>query len=409
MSPALFALAVAAFAIGTTEFVMIGLVPDVARDLTVTIPQAGLLVTGYALAVTVGAPTVTALTGRLPRRGLVVGLMGLFTLGNLLGGAAPTYEVLLAGRIVTGVAHGVFFAVGAPIAMSLADRERGARAVATMFAGLTLAMVIGVPFGTIVGQSLGWRAPLLAVAVLGCLATALLRLLLPREIPHARPAGLQSQFAVLMKPRLLALYFIVMTGFGGSFVVFTFLAPLLTEVTHVSPAAVSLALMAFGAAAAVVGNLGGGRLSDALGTRRGLIAALVGLVLALATLPFSAPHVLTMFANLLLWSACCFCLGPIVQSGVVAAAEEVAPDAVATASGFNIAAFNFGIATFSAIGGLLVGGPGIMTTPWGGAAAGCAALVASLFVRSRQPGRMPISGEGSGPAARSTLSERTVL
>ncbi|WP_292189206.1 MFS transporter, partial [Mesorhizobium sp.] len=146
------------------------------------------------------------------------------------------------------------------------------------------------------------------------------------------PAGLRSQFAVLAKPRLLALYFIAMTGFGGSFVVFTFLAPLLTEVTHVSPAAVSLAFMAFGAAA-VVGNFGGGRLSDALGTRRSLMAALVGLVLALATLPFSAPHVLTMFANLLLWSACCFCLGPIVQSGVVAAAEEVAPDAVATASG----------------------------------------------------------------------------
>jgi MFS transporter, DHA1 family, inner membrane transport protein len=126
---------------------MSGLVPDVARDLTVTIPQAGLLVTGYALAVTVGAPTVTALTGRLPRRGLVVGLMGLFTLGNLLGGAAPAYEVLLAGRIVTRVAHGVFIAVGAPIAMSLADRERGARAVATMFAGLTLETVISVPSG----------------------------------------------------------------------------------------------------------------------------------------------------------------------------------------------------------------------------------------------------------------------
>ncbi|TGV77764.1 MFS transporter, partial [Mesorhizobium sp. M00.F.Ca.ET.158.01.1.1] len=155
----------------------------------------------------------------------------------------------LAGRIVTGVAHGVVFAVGAPIAMSLADRERGARAVATMFAGLTLAIVIGVPFGTIVGQSLGWRAPLLAVAVLGCLTAALLRLLLPREIPHAPPASLRSQFAVLAKPRLLALYFIAMTGFGGSFVVFTFLAPLLTEVTHVSPAAVSLAFMAFGAAA----------------------------------------------------------------------------------------------------------------------------------------------------------------
>ena len=300
MPPALIALAIAAFAIGTTEFVMIGLVPDVARDLAVTIPQAGLLVTGYALVVAVGAATVTALTGGLSRRGLVVGLLSLFALGNLLCGAAPTYAVLLAGRIVTGVAHGVFFAVGAPIAMSLADRGRGARAVATMFAGLTFAMVIGVPFGTIVGQSLGWRAPLLAVALLGCLATALLQCLLPREIPHARPAGLKSQFAVLMKPRLLVLYFIAITGYGGSFVVFTFLAPLLAKVTHVSPAAVSLALMAFGVAA-VVGNIVGGRLSDALGTRRSLTAALIGLIPALAALVFSASHVLSPSFGLV-WS-----------------------------------------------------------------------------------------------------------
>jgi len=199
MKPALIALAAGVFAIGTTEFVIIGLVPGFARDLGITLPAAGLLVSGYALAVTVGAPTVTALVGHLPRRPLAVALMLLFALGNLLSGFASGYGVMLAGRIVTGMAHGVFFSIGATIAMSLVERSRGARAVALMFAGLTVAMVVGVPSGTFIGQRLGWRAPFFAIAGLGTLAATFLQILLPRQISFEPSAGFLSQFRLLQQ------------------------------------------------------------------------------------------------------------------------------------------------------------------------------------------------------------------
>ncbi|WP_199554065.1 MFS transporter [Sandaracinobacteroides hominis] len=369
----LFALAVSAFAIGTTEFVIVGLIPEMARDLSVSIPTAGLLVSLYALAITIGAPTVTALTGKLPRRQLAIGLMVIFTIGNLIAAFAPGYAVLLAGRIVTGVAHGVFFSIGATVATSLVDKSRAGQAVSLMFAGLTVAMVVGVPFGAFVGQHLGWRAPFLAVALLGAISVAGLMALLPKAIAHTPPAGLLSQLALLGKPRLLAMYLVTVFGFGGSFVVFTYLSPLMTEVTRVSEATVSLALMLFGVAT-VIGNLLGGRLADRLGTRRALQAVLAGLAVSLVVLPFTAGHVAPMFANLFAWGVFAFAISPIVQAGVVATAEVEAPDAVGTASGFNIAAFNLGIAGASFVGGILVAGPGLLATPWAAIAATLIAL-----------------------------------
>lgn len=366
----LFALAVSAFAIGTTEFVIVGLIPEMARNLSVSIPTAGLLVSLYALAITLGAPTVTALTGKLPRRSLAIGLMAIFTIGNLIAAFAPGYAVLLAGRIVTGVAHGVFFSIGATVATSLVDKSKSAQAVSLMFAGLTVAMVVGVPFGSFVGQHLGWRAPFLAVAALGAISVAGLMALLPKAIPHTPPAGLLSQLGLLGKPKLLAMYLVTVFGFGGSFVVFTYLSPLMTGVTHVSEATVSLALMLFGVAT-VIGNLFGGRLSDRIGTALALKVVLTGLAVSLAALPFTASLVVPMFANLFVWGVFAFAISPIVQSGVVSMAEVEAPDAVGTASGFNIAAFNLGIAGASFIGGILVAGPGLLTTPW-------ASLVAAL-------------------------------
>ena len=348
-----------------------------ARDLSVSLPTTGLLVCLFALAISLGAPTITALTGRLPRRGLAIGLMSIFIVGNLIAAFAPGYGLLLFGRIVTGVAHGVFFSIGATVATALVERSRSAQAVAVMFAGLTVAMVVGVPFGTFIGQHFGWRAPFLAVAALGAISLVGLTTLLPKTIPHAPPAGLSSQFALLAKPRLLILYLITVFGFGGSFVVFTYLSPLMTSVTRVTEAAVSLALMLFGLAT-VIGNLVGGRLADRLGTRRALTLVLIGLALSLTTLPFAASHVGAMFVNLFAWGVFAFALSPIVQAGVVATAETEAPDAVGTASGFNIAAFNLGIAAASSVGGLLVAGPGLLATPW---AALVAVLVALALVQ----------------------------
>lgn len=373
----LFALAVSAFAIGTTEFVIVGLIPEMARDLAVSIPTAGLLVSLYALAITLGAPTVTALTGQLPRRSLAIGLMAIFTLGNLIAAFAPGYGVLLTGRIVTGVAHGVFFSIGATVATSLVDKSRSSQAVALMFAGLTVAMVIGVPFGAFVGQHFGWRAPFLAVTALGAISVAGLMAWLPKTIPHTPPAGLLSQLGLLGKPRLLAMYLVTAFGFGGSFVVFTYLSPLMTGVTHVSDEVVSLALMLFGVAT-VLGNLFGGKLADRIGSEPALKIVLIGLILSLAALPFTASHVIGIFVNLFVWGVFAFAISPIVQAGVVAIAEVEAPDAVGTASGFNIAAFNLGIAGASFVGGLLVAGPGIMATPW---AAIVGALVALAIVQ----------------------------
>ncbi|WP_018964048.1 MFS transporter [Ancylobacter sp. FA202] len=373
----LFALAVSAFAIGTTEFVIVGLIPEMARDLGVTIPTAGLLVSLYALSITLGAPTFTALTGRLARRPLAIGLMVIFTLGNLMAAFAPGYELLLAGRIVTGVAHGVFFSIGATVATSLVDKSRSAQAVSLMFAGLTVAMVVGVPFGAFVGQHLGWCAPFLAVALLGAISVMGLLIWLPRSIAHTPPAGLLPQLGLLGNRRLLSMYLVTVFGFGGSFVVFTYLSPLMTQVTGVSEETISLALMVFGIAT-VIGNLLGGRLSDRMGARPALRVVLVGLIVALAVLPFAASHVVAMFAVLAVWGVFAFAISPIVQSGVVAIAETEAPGAVGTASGFNIAAFNLGISGASFLGGMLVAGPGILTTPW---AAVAAAVVALLIVQ----------------------------
>jgi DHA1 family inner membrane transport protein len=382
----LLALAVAAFAIGTTEFVMVGLIPEMARDLSVSIPVAGLLVSLYALAITLGSPTVTALTGKLPRRELAIGLMAIFTLGNLLSALAPDYALLLTGRIIAAVAHGAFFGIGAAVATSLVDKSRSGQAVSIMMAGLTLAMVIGVPFGSFVGQHLGWRAPFFAVVLLGVISVAGLIVALPKAIEHTPPAGLLSQFALLGKPRLLAMYLVTVFGYGGSFVVFTYLSPLLTGVTGVGENAVNLALMLFGVAS-LLGSLLGGRLSDTFGLRTTLRATLMALSVALFFLPLAATNAVSMFILLFIWGVLLFVISPTVQAGVVTVAKQEVPDAVGTASGFNIAAFNLGVSAASFVGSILVAGPGILTTPW----AALASTLIGLAIVQWWLGRVPSS------------------
>lgn len=379
----LFALAVSAFAIGTTEFVIVGLIPEMARDLGVSLSTAGLLVSLYALSITLGAPTVTAMTGRFPRRGLAIGLMAIFTLGNLIAAIAPNYGILLLGRIVTGVAHGVFFSIGATVATSLVDRSRSSQAVALMFAGLTVAMVVGVPFGAFVGQHFGWRAPFVAVGALGAISVGGLVAWLPRSIAHTPPAGIASQMALLRRPKLLAMYLITAFGFGGSFVVFTYLSPLMTRITGVSESTVSLALMLFGVAT-VIGNLSGGRLADRIGSVQALRLVLIGLIVALAALRLTSPYPVPIFINLFVWGVFAFGISPIVQAGVVKTAEAEVPDAVGTASGFNIAAFNLGISGASFLGGLLLDGPGVLTTPLAAIALVAVALAIVVWLLHRE-------------------------
>jgi multidrug resistance protein len=383
MPIALFALAISTFAIGTTEFVIVGLIPEMARDLAVSLPTAGLLVSLYALSITVGGPTFSALTGRFERRPLIIGLMVVFTLSNLAAAFAPNYATLLAARMVMGVSHGVFFGVGAAVAMSLVDRSRAGSAVAVMMGGLTIAMVIGVPLGSWVGQAFGWRTPFLAVTALGGLSLLGLAVMLPPSIAHVPPESFLSQLALLGNKRLARLYLLTAVSFGGTFVVFTFLSPMMTHVTGVSESTVSWALMVFGGAT-VAGNYLGGRLADSLGTKKALGTVLTGLIVSVLLLLVTVHHQVPLFINLVAWGVFAFAIPPIMQSAVVTAAEVEAPNAIGTASVFNIAAFNLGISGGSFIGGKLVAGPGLLATPWAAAALAMIALaLVALTMQSK--------------------------
>jgi DHA1 family inner membrane transport protein len=366
MPIALLALTLSAFAIGTTEFVIVGLLPTVAADLGIALPSAGLLVSLYAAGVAFGAPVLTALTGRLPRKALLLGLMALFTVGNLLAWQAPGYESLIAARVLTGLAHGVFFSIGSTIATSLVPRERAASAIAIMFTGLTVALVTGVPLGTFIGQHFGWRATFLAVSALGVVAFVGSWMFVPRNIRHTPPATLAQQAKVLAEPRLLLVYAKTAIGYGGSFIPFTFLAPILTEVSGFSAGAVGWVMLVYGMSVAF-GNIWGGKLADRVGPIPALrmIFALLAAVLLVFT--FTAPHQWLALATVLLWGAVAFGNVPALQVYVVKQAERYAPQAVDVASGLNIAAFNLGIAGAAWAGGLIVTHLGLIHTPWIGA------------------------------------------
>jgi MFS transporter, DHA1 family, inner membrane transport protein len=366
MPIALLALTISAFAIGTTEFVIVGLLPTIAADLHVTLPSAGLLVSLYALGVAVGAPVLTALTGKLPRKLLLLALMVLFTAGNLLAWRAPGYESLVAARILTGLAHGVFFSIGSTIATSLVPKEKAASAIAIMFTGLTVALVTGVPLGTFIGQHFGWRETFLAVSALGVIAFVGSLLFVPKNIAHAKPASLLAQARVLAQPRLLLVYAMTAVGYGGSFIAFTFLAPILQRVSGFGEGAVGLVMLVYGVSVAA-GNIWGGKLAD----RRGPVAALkiifLGLAAVLLALTFTAPNRYLVVLTVLLWGAVAFGNVAGLQVYVVQQAEHYTPRAVDVASGLNIAAFNLGIAGGAWGGGHIVDHLGLVHTGWIGA------------------------------------------
>ncbi len=366
MPLALFALTLSAFAIGTTEFVIVGLIPTIAEQLQVSLPSAGLLVSLYALGVAIGAPLLTALTRKLPRKWLLVGLMALFTAGNLLAWQAPGYESLIVARVLTGLAHGVFFSVGSTIATGLVAKEKAASAIAIMFSGLTVALVTGVPLGTWIGQQFGWRETFLVVSLLGLIAMVGSLLLIPSNLPKGAASSIREQLLVLTKKPLLLVYAKTALGYGGAFTAFTFLAPILQQVSGFGANAVSLILLVYGVSVAF-GNIWGGKLADKMGPLPALKLMFAGLAVILLLLTFTAPHPVLAVLTVLVWGAFAFGNVPGLQVLVVKQAEIHTPNAVDVASGLNIAAFNVGIALGSVVGGFVVEHLGLMHTPWIGA------------------------------------------
>lgn len=366
MPLALLSLTISAYAIGTTEFVIVGLIPTIAEQLNVTVPSAGLLVTLYAIGVAIGAPVLTALTGRVPRKMLLVGLMVLFTLGNLLAWQSPSYESLVVARLLTGLAHGVFFSVGSTIATSLVAKEKAATAIAIMFGGLTVALVTGVPLGTFIGQHFGWRETFLAVSLIGMVAIIASLILIPNNIKNQARASIRDQLQVLTHPRLLLIYAVTALGYGGVFTTFTFLAPMMQELAGFSAPAVSWILLAYGIAVAI-GNIWGGKLADRHGAVRALSFIFAALAALLLVFQFTASHSIAALLTVVVMGVFAFGNVPGLQVYVVQKAEQYTPNAVDVASGLNIAAFNVGIALGSVIGGQTVASLGLAQTPWIGA------------------------------------------
>jgi predicted MFS family arabinose efflux permease len=400
MPLALWALTLSAFAIGTTEFVIVGLIPTIAASLGVSVPSAGLLVSLYALGVAVGAPVLTALSGRVPRKHLLLGLMALFTVGNLLAWMAPGYEALMAARVLTGLAHGVFFSIGSTIATSLVPKEKAASAIAMMFTGLTVALVTGVPLGTLIGQTFGWQTTFLAVSLLGVIAFAGSWILVPNHIANSKPSPLITQLSVLKKPRLLLVYAMTTLGYGGTFIAFTYLAPILQEVSGFSASSVSLVMLVYGVSVAA-GNIWGGKLADRKGPIRALQIVFALLALVLFVLTFTASNAWLALATVLAWGAVAFGNVPGLQVYVVQRAQRDAPQAVDVASGLNIAAFNVGIAAGAWVGGLIVAHLGLMATPWIGALVviGAFGLTTLAGWLDRKEGMTPVTKPGQAVAA----------
>ncbi|MBB3104613.1 MFS transporter [Azomonas macrocytogenes] len=366
-------LALSAFAIGTTEFVIMGLLPEVAGDLQVSIPTAGWLVTGYALGVAIGAPFMALATARLPRKMALVLLMAIFIFGNLFCALAANYDLLMLARVITALCHGAFFGIGSIVAASLVPANRRASAVAMMFTGLTLANVLGVPLGTALGQVAGWRSTFWAVTLLGIFAFIGLWRVLPANADEEK-ADLRSELTALRNGKLwLALSTTVLFA-ASMFALFTYIAPLLGEVTGVSPQGVTWTLLLIGLGL-TVGNILGGRLADWR-----LDATMIGVFASIAVISalfsWTSHGLLAAEVTLFFWALATFAAVPALQVNVVAFGHD-APNLVST---LNISAFNVGNALGAWAGGQVIDlGLGLTSVPLVAALLAVLALIATLL------------------------------
>ncbi|MGR3207566.1 MFS transporter [Bacillus glycinifermentans] len=362
--PALLALAVSAFAIGTTEFISVGLLPLIADDLHISVTTAGLTVSLYALGVTFGAPVLTSVTSLMSRKTLLLLIMLVFMIGNGIAACAGSIGILLAARVLSAFSHGVFMSIGSTIAASLVPENKRAGAISIMFTGLTVATITGVPIGTFIGQQFGWRLAFTAIVAVGAVAFIANSILVPSNLPKGARTTVRSQFKLVTNVRLLLLFIITALGYGGTFVVFTYLTPLLQHVTGFKQEAVALILLVYGIAIAI-GNIIGGKAAN-----KKPLAALFYMFIAQAAvlfaLTFTAPFKVAGLITIMLMGLLAFMNVPGLQVYVVMLAERFVPGAVDVASAVNIAAFNAGIAIGSYLGGIITESIGIIHAPWTG-------------------------------------------
>lgn len=368
------ALAVASFCIGTTEFVIMGLLPEVAADLGVSIPAAGLLVTGYALGVVIGAPIIAIGTAKLPRKPVLIGLAVLFVLGNLLCAIAPTYWTLMAARVITALGHGAFFGIGSVVAASLVPANKRASAIALMFAGLTLANILGVPGGTALGEAFGWRMTFYAVVVIGLISVAAIAFLVPAGVAPPGKGGVAGEVKVLGKLQVWLAMIISALASGSLFAVFTYIKPILTDVTGLSVESVTWILLLFGGGM-TIGNIIGGKLADwkLMPTAIGALVVMAAIHVAFAELSTSAPAAILL---VFMWGVITFVIVPPMQMRVVETASE-APNLAAT---LNQGAFNAGNAAGAWVGGAAISmGVSYADLPLVGAAIALSAFGVAVF------------------------------
>ncbi|MBK5003085.1 MFS transporter [Pseudomonas sp. S31] len=368
----LIALAIGAFGIGVTEFAPMGMLPSIATGLGVSIPAAGLLVSAYAVGVLIGAPLMTLATVKIPRRYLLIGLMAIFTLGNLMSAVASDYLSLLLARVVTSLNHGAFFGVGAVVAASVVPPEKRAGAVAAMFMGLTLATIGGVPLATWFGELFGWRTAFWGIAGLGLVAMTALWYALP-NVPSPKGEGAMAEIRVLGRGPVLAALALTVVGSSAMFTVFTYIAPILHDQAHASTGFITGMLVLFGVGL-TLGNMWGGKAADR-SIDRTLIVSLVVLIAVLLVFPLLMGWPVATALAILVWGAASFALVPPLQMRVM----EAAKDAPNLASAVNIGAFNLGNAVGAALGGAVINaGLGYPAISFAGAAMAALGLLMVL-------------------------------
>ncbi len=390
MPRALLALAIGAFGIGTTEFVVMGMLPDIAAGLDVSVPAVGLLISAYAVGVVIGAPTLTALGLRFTPRQTLVALMVIFVVGNALAALAPTYGTLAAARVLTALSHGSFFGVGAVAARRLVPPERATRAISLMITGLTLANVIGVPLGTFVAQQTSWRLVLGGIALIGLLTIAGLLAWMPADA--GEPADLRGELRAFRRAQVWLVLGLTMVGFAAMFAVYSYVSPILTELGGIPLGWVTPVLGLFGVGT-TVGTLAGGRLGDRYGFSF-VAVGMVGVAAVLVAFAFLARTPVAAVALLVLFGTVAFSLGPVVQNGVIEAARVPGGSLVSAA---NQGAFNVANALGAALGAVVISaGLGYTAPMWVGAVLALAGAGIAVLAR-RMDSRAALLEAAEGP------------